>query len=160
MSMRRLALVPDATAPLPAGPRLRVAIASHDGQAVNAHFGSAKRFVVWDVGAQDATFVETIAFDDVSDESGEHTTQGDDRNGAKINALAGVQLLVVQAIGGPVAARVVRAKIHPIKLSDREPVDVVVRKIQDLLRGDLPPWLRRVVNQGQERSMDFLDDED
>jgi len=158
MSMRRLALVPD-DAPSD-GPSLRVAIATRDGRAVNAHFGSAQRFVVYDVSPGGARFVETIAFDAVSDESGNHTTEGDDRNGAKIRALCGVELLVVQAIGGPVAARVIRAKIHPIKVSTPDPVEEVLIRVQEMLAGDPPPWMRRILQQNQVRSMDFLDEDD
>ncbi len=158
--MRRLALVRPAEERSATSEYLRIAIASRDGRAVNAHFGSAKRFVVYDVAPNEARLVETIAFDDVSDESGTHTTEGDDRNGMKIRALDGVQLLVVQAIGGPVAARVIRAKIHPIKLTDSEPVVVVIDKVRALLSGDTPPWLRRVINQGRSRSMDFLDEDE
>jgi len=137
-----------------------VAIATRDGRAVNAHFGSAQRFVVYDVSPKGSRFVETIAFDAVSDEAGNHTTEGDDRNGAKIRALSGVELLVVQAIGGPVAARVIRAKIHPIKVSTPDPVEEVLIRVQEMLAGDPPPWMRRILQQNQVRSMDFLDEDD
>ena len=168
MLVRRLALAQDPGAPNPGadhdkpvtGEILRVAIATRDGQAVNAHFGSAKRFVVYDVSERSARFIETIAFDEVSDESGNHTRDGDDRNGAKISALAGTGLLVVQAIGGPVAARVIRAGIHPIKLANGESVAEVVQQVQALLGSERPPWLRKVLQKGRERSMDFLDDDD
>ncbi|MFM2418059.1 MAG: Protein nifX [Pseudomonadota bacterium] len=159
MSTRRLGLVSDAPVDS-AGPRLRVAMATQDGRSMNAHFGSAKRFVVYDVMGDASRFVETIAFDEVSDESGTHTVEGDDKNGRKISALSGVDLLFVQAIGGPVAARVIRAEIHPIKLSVPEPVEKIVQKVQDMLVGETPPWLRKILQQRTARSMDFLDEDD
>lgn len=167
MPVRRLALVqpPRAqtiTTEQPAGEErtVRVAIATHDGRAVNAHFGSAKRFMVYDVTATSSHLVETLAFEEVSNESGEHTQVGDDRNGEKIAALSGVGLLLVQAIGGPVAARVIRAGIHPLKFGNGEPVETLLEQVKTMLRGDPPPWLRRVLQQGRTRSMDFLDDTD
>lgn len=160
MHTRRLALVQEESqAKLTKGPTVRVAIATRDGKAVNAHFGSATRFVVYDVSSSHHAFVETITFDDVSDESGSHPADGDDRNGTKIGTLDGVHLLVVQAIGGPVAARVVRAGIHPIKMVGMESVEAVLGKVQELLQGEPPPWLRRVLLPGRDRSMDFLDDD-
>ena len=169
MHMRRLALVssPDDIGGAPArragerqAPTLRIAVASRDGRAVNAHFGSAKRFVVYDITETTSRLVETVSFEDVSDESGEHTREGDDKNGAKINALAGVGLLVVQAIGGPVAARVIGSGIHPIKLTNNEPIEEIIEKVQTMLAGDPPPWLRKVLQQRQDRNMDFLNEED
>ena len=164
MPMRRLALVP--TEPPEQseaeGPSLRVALATRDGRQMNAHFGSARRFVVYDVTPSAKRLVETISFEEVSDQSGEHTKQGDDRNGQKIEALSGVELLVVQAIGGPVAARVIRAQIHPVKMSEPESIESVLGKVQAMLTGEQPVWLRKVLQkkQRQGRSMDFLDDDD
>jgi nitrogen fixation protein NifX len=161
MSMRRLSLVPSPEAEAEVqGPSVRVALATQDGRTMNAHFGSAKRFVVYDVSASGVRLVETISFEAVSDESGEHTKEGDDKNGMKIKALSGTELLVVQAIGGPVAARVIKAQIHPIKFSNPEPVDQIIGKVQDMLRGDTPPWLRKILLRKTERSMDFLDGDD
>lgn len=159
MPMRRLSLVPSTETEF-GGPAVRVALATQDGRTMNAHFGSAQRFIVYDVSAEAVRLVETISFEAVSDESGEHTKEGDDKNGTKIKALAGIDLLVVQAIGGPVAARVIKAQIYPIKLPSAEPVDQVIGKVQDMLRGDTPPWLRKILLRKTERSMDFLDGDD
>lgn len=158
MHMRRLELVE--SMPVSQEPSVRVAIATRDGKTVHGHFGSAQRFSVYDVSSAGVRFVETISFDDVSDESGNHAAQGDDRNGAKIAALDGVGVLVVQAIGGPVAARVIRAGMHPVKISEPQPIADVVAQLKALLLGDPPPWLRKVARGGQKRSMDFLDDDD
>jgi nitrogen fixation protein NifX len=161
MSVRRLSLVPsDEPAAVAEGPSLRIALATQDGRSMNAHFGSAKRFMVYDVSATTCRLVETISFEEVSDESGTHTTEGDDKNGAKIKLLSGVELLFVQAIGGPVAARVIKAQIHPIKLSTPESIEQVITKVQDMLRNEPPPWMRKLIQKKTERSMDFLDGDD
>ncbi|MBM9400566.1 nitrogen fixation protein NifX [Gluconacetobacter azotocaptans] len=139
--------------------KLRIAVATQDMKSMNAHFGSARRFAVWDVTPTDAQFVEAVGFDDVSDESGAHQTDVDDRIGPKVDALAGCNLLFVLAIGGPAAAKVVRAQIHPVKLSAPETIASVVARVQVMMVGNPPPWLRKVMGV-RTRSMDFLDEED
>lgn len=159
--MRKLSLVPPIEREDGAEHRLRVALATQDGRAMNAHFGSARRFVVYEISESEHHLAETISFEDVADESGKHSPDGDDRVQARIKALSGIQLLFVLAIGGPVAARIIRAGIHPVKLPQSEPIEQVVTKVQEMLRGgERPPWLTKVLKQGQARSMDFLDDED
>ncbi|ACI51344.1 nitrogen fixation protein NifX [Gluconacetobacter diazotrophicus PA1 5] len=164
MTARRLQLIePEAGGDGAAAgvvPRLRIAIATQDMKALNAHFGSARRFAVWDVTPDDAHFVEAVGFDDVSDESGAHKVDVDDRIGPKVDALAGCNLLFVLAIGGPAAAKVVGAHIHPVKLPAPQSIASVIERVQTMMKGNPPPWLRKVMGAAVPRSMDFLDEED
>jgi nitrogen fixation protein NifX len=141
------------------GPQIRLAIASASGRALDAHFGSAKKFVVYEVSSTESRFIEVIDFGDASGESGEHSAASDDRISTKIGALSGCQLLLVLAIGGPVAAKVVKAGIHPIKVATAEPIASVLDKVQSMIAGNPPPWLRKLLlPRGQ--SLSFLDLED
>ncbi len=124
---------------------LRVAIATQDMKSLNAHFGSAKRFAIYDVTSTDWAFVETVSFDDVSDESGSHKTEGEDKIAAKVEGLAGCHLLFCLAIGGPSAAKVVSAGIHPVKIPQAQPVEAVLERTRDMLAASPPPWLRKVL---------------
>jgi nitrogen fixation protein NifX len=145
-----------------AGPRLRIAIASRDGQSLNAHFGSAEKFVVYDVTPRSHAFVKAIEMSNVSDESGDHKAESEDTNAKKIAALAGCHIVFVLAIGGPVATKVIHAGIHPIKIAEAEPIDSVLSKVKGFLTADPPPWLRKVlaVTATKGRSMNFLDDDE
>ncbi|MES0064123.1 nitrogen fixation protein NifX [Mesorhizobium sp. M0041] len=147
-SVRRLSLVTDEVhVPTPerqAG-ALRVAIATQDMKNLNAHFGSARRFAVYDVMREEWNLVEAVAFDDVSDESGKHRTEGDDRITPKVEALKGCHLLFCLAIGGPSAAKLVSAKIHPIKVPQPQTIQEVLLRTQMMLRTCPPPWLRKVL---------------
>ncbi|TIQ16169.1 MAG: nitrogen fixation protein NifX, partial [Mesorhizobium sp.] len=105
---------------------MRVAIATQDMQDLNAHFGSARRFAVYDVTREEWNLVEAVAFDDVSDESGEHRAERDDRITPKVDALKGCQILFCLAIGGPSAAKLVAAKIHPIKVAEPQSIPQVL----------------------------------
>ncbi|MBV5266343.1 nitrogen fixation protein NifX [Pinisolibacter aquiterrae] len=148
-AVRRLTLVPTDGAETPAPERaagaVRVAIATNDMKGLNAHFGSAARFAVYDVTKAGWSFVEALAFDDVTPESGQHKTDGDDRITPKVEALTGCHLLFCLAIGGPSAAKVVSAKIHPIKVANPSSIDEVLERTRTMLNGAPPPWLRKVL---------------
>ncbi|QND62229.1 nitrogen fixation protein NifX [Mesorhizobium huakuii] len=161
--VRRLSLVTDevhAVMPTRRTGALRVAIATQDMKDLNAHFGSAKRFAVYDVTREEWKLVEAVAFDDVSDESGEHRSEGDDRITPKVEALKGCHLLFCLAIGGPSAAKIVSAKIHPIKVPHPQSIQEVLLRTQMMLRTCPPPWLRKVLAEAgvTEKKPSFEDD--
>lgn len=161
MPTRRLSLVADEEAGgVDAGPRLRVALATQDVKSVNAHFGSAKKVAVYEVTAQSSRFVEVIDFEITTGESGEHTSSSGDTLQSKVSAIAGCNLLFCLAIGASAAQKVVSARIHPVKLAEVEPIEQVISKVQTMMTGEAPPWLRRALAASKERSMNFLDDED
>ncbi|MER9964774.1 nitrogen fixation protein NifX [Mesorhizobium sp. M0045] len=163
-SVRRLSLVTDEVhtqTPERQDGALRVAIATQDMKNLNAHFGSARRFAVYDVMREEWNLVEAVAFDDVSDESGKHRTEGDDRITPKVEALKGCHLLFCLAIGGPSAAKVVSAKIHPIKVPHPQSIQEVLLRTQMMLRTCPPPWLRKVLAQaGVAEQKPSFEDED
>lgn len=157
MLAQRLQLV-EPTEPA-AGLRLRIAVATQDLKSLNAHFGSARRFAVYDVTPTEHRFIEAVSFGDVTNKSSTHAKEGDDKIGPKVEALAGCHLLFVLAIGGPAAARVVSAHIHPVKLTKPETIESIISRVQTMMTGNPPPWLRKVMGAQTARSMDFLDEE-
>jgi len=141
-------------------PRLRIAIASRDGASLDAHFGSAEKFMVYDVTPGGHELVQAIAVTQVSDESGDHKAESEDKNGRKIAALAGCNIVFVLAVGAPVAAKILAAKIHPIKVAEPESIDSVIARMKTLMVSEPPPWLRKVLAAtSSARSMSFLDEE-
>jgi nitrogen fixation protein NifX len=150
-SLRRLRLVdpafpetPGRATPAPGG-RMRVAIATQDLKAVDAHFAGARTIAIYEVTTEGSRMLEAIRFDAVSNEDGVHIDDHDDRIGPRLEAIRGCQLLFVQAIGGPAAARVVNAKVHPIKVPQIEPIGSVLERVRTMLNGNPPPWLRKVM---------------
>lgn len=139
---------------------MRIAVATQDRKHVDAHFAGARTFMFYDIGPDGHTFLEAVQFDDVTDESGVHKEDGDDRLSAKIGALEGASLLFCRAIGGPAAARVVRARVHPIKLPADEPIAQVIERVRAMLKGNPPPWLRKAMRDGEAGDERFIDDED
>ncbi|GEO81089.1 nitrogen fixation protein NifX [Pararhodospirillum oryzae] len=142
---------------------MKVALATHDMTRVDAHFNGARTLVLYDVDPEGYRFVEAIQFAETSAEDGRHSPDGEDRIKAKVEALEGVALLFVKAIGGPAAARVVQARIHPIKVADDEPIVDVLERVRRMLGGNPPPWLRKIMmaQTGDKPARpSFLDDED
>ncbi|WP_081581789.1 nitrogen fixation protein NifX [Pararhodospirillum photometricum] len=141
---------------------MKVALATHDMTHVNAHFNGARTLAIYEVTPDSYSFVEAIQFSEISKEDGRHAEDGEDRIKAKVEALKGVALLFVKAIGGPAAARVVQARIHPMKVAEDEPIPEVLERVRRMLGGNPPPWLRKILQAeaGPDSRPAFLDDED
>jgi nitrogen fixation protein NifX len=132
---------------------MKIAFATEDLEHVDAHFGWAKNIAVYDVTPEEVRFVTTFEFSSGLQEDG-----NEDKLGPKLEAIQDCAILYVAAIGGSGAARVVAKKIHPIKVSQPEAIDEILLKLQKVLSGTPPPWLRKALNKGKERTLTFEDE--
>ncbi|PLX91273.1 MAG: nitrogen fixation protein NifX [Desulfuromonas sp.] len=124
---------------------MKVAFASTDKVHVNEHFGRAEQFYIWNVGPEESEFSGVVQV----------STKGDDeadRIEARCSGLADCALVYVAQIGGPAAARLVQKKIHPLKSKTEEPISEVIKKLQEVLQGTPPPWLRKALMKGESPS--------
>jgi nitrogen fixation protein NifX len=133
---------------------MKVAFATQDLKRVDAHFGWAKNIAIYEIGPEGHHFVEAIEFDGDLKEDG-----NEDKLAPKIEAIRDCAILYVAAIGGSGAARVVANNIHPMKVNQPEEITDLLAKLGDVLRGTPPPWLRKALAKGKERSFADLDDE-
>ncbi|MGW8312724.1 MAG: nitrogen fixation protein NifX [Desulfuromonadales bacterium] len=124
---------------------MKVAFASTDKVHVDEHFGQAGQFYIWDIGPDQASFSGVVQVQAEADMPG----HSDDKIEARGAALADCALVYVAEIGGPAAARLVAKKIHPIKSKQHEPINEVVAKLQEVLRNNPPPWLRKAMLKGE-----------
>jgi nitrogen fixation protein NifX len=108
------------------------------------------------VGPTSYRFVEAIEFDQVSGENGRHPDDGDDHVGAKVEAIAGCAILFSLAIGGMAAARVVNNRVYPLKVPSPEPIPDVIGRLQVMIRGAPPPWMRKLLH--RETNLAFADE--
>ena len=129
---------------------MKVAFATQDLQRVDAHFGWAKNLAIYEVSPQGHHFIEAVRFDGDLKEDG-----NEDKLAPKIEAIKDCAILYVAAIGGSGAARVVASNIHPVKVREPEPINDLLIKMQEVLRGNPPPWLRKALMKGRERTFDF-----
>ena len=129
---------------------MKVAFATQDMKRVDAHFGWAKNIAIYEIGPEGHEFVEAIQFDGDLKEDGD-----EDKLAPKIDAIKDCAILYIAAIGGSGAARVVANNIHPMKVNQPEAISDLLDKLQEVLRGVPPPWLRKALTKGKERVLDF-----
>ena len=132
----------DAGAPLPEAGlpdgegRLTVAVASNTGEQLDGHFGSCNRFLIYQV-SQDAARLVAVRPTRAADAA-------EDRNVARAALIADCQLVYVQSIGGPAAAKVIRAGVHPVKFPAGGTAREAIARLQATLHRP-PPWLAKVL---------------
>ncbi len=63
--------------------------------------------------------------------------------------LSDCAIVYTMQIGGPAAAKLVAQKIHPMKTNCEVSLKETVERLQEVLRGNPPPWLRKAMNKGQ-----------
>lgn len=127
--------VPDAEQTSAVG-SLRVAVASNTGEKLDGHFGSCSRFLIYLVSECQVQLAEV--------RSTRETDAAEDRNKARAELIGDCHLAYMQSIGGPAAAKIVRAGIHPVKY----PVGGDARQVLAQLQGTLscpPPWLAKLI---------------
>jgi nitrogen fixation protein NifX len=120
---------------------MKVAFTSSDGRVVDQHFGQTRDFFIWEIGADEASFVTKATALASSDDE-------EDRIAARASAVAGCAIVYTVAIGGPPAAKLVASRIHPMKTGAEVPIAELVSKLQEVLRGTPPPWLRKAMGGG------------
>jgi len=120
---------------------LTAAFATADGVHVDAHFGRCERFDIYDIGP------DSVELREVRPVASSEADSQDDRFRARLDALDGCTLLCVVSIGPGAAAQVVKARIHPLKTAESTTIASVLTRLQVVLQGTPPPWLRKFQNQ-------------
>jgi nitrogen fixation protein NifX len=132
---------------------MKVAFTTEDGEHVNAHFGWAKKIVIYEIDAESCRIADSIEFIGNLEEDG-----NEDKIGPKLEAIKDCAILYVAAIGGSAAARVVAKNVHPVKVAETQAIADSLQQLQKVLSGNPPPWLRKALNKGRERTIDFEDE--
>jgi nitrogen fixation protein NifX len=115
---------------------IRVACASNGAEALDGHFGSCERFLIYQVSV-DA--VRLIALRPTLE-----ADHAEDRNAARAALINDCQVGYFQSIGGPAAAKVVRAGVHPVKVPKAVAAREVLAQLQQALASP-PPWLAKAM---------------
>jgi len=115
---------------------LRVAVAANRGETLDGHFGSCERFLVYQVSPEQIRLIgvrTTVEAD-----------AAEDKNAARSALINDCQIVYVQSIGGPAAAKVVRAGVHPVKKPEGGKAREVLAELQGRLASP-PPWLAQIM---------------
>lgn len=129
---------------------MKIAFTTSNGETIDQHFGQCQSFHIWEVGPDQAGFLEAVSV-------GEQGGDEEDRIAARAQILSDCAIVYTMQIGGPAAAKLVAQKIHPMKTNTEVSLKETVERFQEVLRGTPPPWLRKAINKGASAS--FLDDE-
>jgi nitrogen fixation protein NifX len=122
------------------GPTVRVALASQEGRALDAHFGFARRLMVYDVTPRGHRLVKVLRFAAEGPDD-----ENEDKIAPKVEALAGCHIVCAIAMGPPAAARVIEANIHPIRVGTPEPIESAIARVQNMMNVEPPWWLRKIL---------------
>jgi nitrogen fixation protein NifX len=130
---------------------LRVAVASNTEENLDGHFGSCPRFLIYQVGPADIRLIE-IRSTSLADDA-------EDKNVARANLIKDCQIVYVQSIGGPAAAKAVRANIHPVKAPEGGKASIALQRLQAVLDAP-PPWLAKILGVEAKSLSRFADTEE
>lgn len=127
---------------------IRVACASTAGERVDGHFGSCPRFLIYQVSREEVRLIDL--------RSTAADPPPEDKNAHRAELIQDCQVLYVASIGGPAAAKVVKAGIHPVKLPEGGEAPAVLAELQRVLSDAPPPWLAKVMGLSPEDRARFV----
>jgi len=123
---------------------MRVAFATLSQENIDAHFGIAPGFAVYDVTSEKTQFIAMIYPPEQAAE--------DDKVESRAEVLRGCIVVYCTQIGGPAAARLVQLNIHPLKVREGTPIESELQRFQTMLQNTPPPWLRkRLINEKESK---------
>jgi nitrogen fixation protein NifX len=125
---------------------IRVAISSNSGQTLDGHFGSCLRYLIYQLSKDDMRLIDIRSCIDVDD--------SDDRNLFRVNLIKDCHVVFVQSIGGPAAAKVIRADIYPVKIPDVIEAPEQLREFQKVFDTP-PPWFAKILGVSPEQRKRF-----
>jgi nitrogen fixation protein NifX len=126
---------------------IRVAVGSNGADEIDGHYGSCPRFLVYQVSPEEVRLV------DIRSTAG--ADQADDKNAFRAEVISDCHVMYVQSIGGPAAAKVVRAGIYPMKVAEGGKAPEVLAKLQSVMGGTPPPWLAKIIGIPAEKRTKF-----
>lgn len=126
---------------------IRVAFASNKGEMLDGHFGSCRRFLIYQVSSDTTRLIDIRAVD--------QSAEAEDKNAYRASLINDCQILFTGSIGGPAAAKVVRAGVHPIKKPQAVPVREEIASLQRVIGKEASPWLAKAMGQDPEERIRF-----
>ena len=129
---------------------MKVAFATTTGSQIDEHFGRAGMFAVYDITPEGSEFLELRRVSDSDLDIDVVTTRGmgsvhDDALATKIGKLADMKIIYFTEIGGPSAAKLVRAGIMPLKAEPCTLISAETVKLVATMRDRPAPWMRRAL---------------
>lgn len=124
-----------------------IAFASSDGISVNQHFGWSKSFELYRVTSETAQFIKTL------DSSQDAIEDEHEKLAYKIGTVKEADIMFCSQIGPTASKMVLASKIYPMRSAENELIEEAIKKLQELLLGNPPPWLLRIVHTSKENAI-------
>lgn len=115
---------------------MEVAFSTSTGVLIDQDFHATTCFSVWYIGADEACYAYSVPVKQLE-------RNRDDRISAKVRALRDCTIVCAQTISGPAIAKLAASKIHPIRTDAPTSVEDMITRLQDVLRSNPAPWLRK-----------------
>lgn len=116
---------------------VRVAVASNNGEQLDGHFGSCLRYLVYQLSAKEMKLIDI--------RSALEADLSDDKNAFRVSLIKDCQVLYIVSVGGPAAAKVIKAGIYPMKVTEGGAAREVLSQLQNAIATSPPPWLAKVL---------------
>ncbi|HZF69954.1 NifB/NifX family molybdenum-iron cluster-binding protein [Sulfuricurvum sp.] len=123
-----------------------IAFASSDGITVNQHFGWSKSFELYRITEDSAEFVKTL------DSSQDAIEDEHEKLAYKISTVKEADIMYCSQIGPTASKMVLASKIYPMRSGENDRIDETIVKLQELLLGNPPPWLQRIVHTSKDNN--------
>jgi len=116
---------------------IRIGISSNSGNNLDGHFGSCLRYLIYQVSASDMRLIDI--------RSAAEADSSDDRNAFRANLVKDCQVLYMVSVGGPAAAKIIRAGVYPLKKIEGGEAIQIIKEFQRIMEGTPPPWLAKIL---------------
>lgn len=136
--------------------RIRVAFASSDLKKVDQHFGSAERFVLYDVIPEEHSLHEVFEFGSLDQDGNERKLL------EKFVALEGCVAVYCLAVGPSAVRQLMGLNIQPLKVAFGTSINSILQELHKELKQGPEGWLARAlaVKAGKDESrFDAMEEE-
>jgi nitrogen fixation protein NifX len=130
---------------------IRIACTSNKGEQLDGHFGSCERFLIYQLDQNELRLVDVRPAKAAEGDEGDEA----DKNTHRAKLISDCQVLFVVSIGGPAAAKVVRAGVHPMKVADGGNCREHLQAMQRVIASAPPPWLAKAMGRSAEERVRF-----
>lgn len=111
---------------------IRVAFATNDNENIDAHFGSAKQFNIYDISKEGFNISTIIKIEE------KDTDQ-------TVAILKGNDIVYFINIGPIAAAKIINSGIFPIKYKEVVSIEDELAKLVAMLKGNPPPFIKKII---------------
>lgn len=111
---------------------IKVAFATNDTENIDAHFGSAKAFYVYNITEEGSALASVIGIE----------SKDTDKT---VALLEGIDIVYFVNIGVAAAAKIINKGIFPIKYKEVVSIDEELSKLQTMLGTNPPPFIKKII---------------